>query len=137
MCDVHVSGEHTFFVLRESFLVLKFFCIRLIKNCIYEVGVKCVFLSTCNKVVFFVCVCVFQVGKGRAARSSSATSTTIEGIEDNVGGDDDNGEHGTQDVLVIPFTPNVGESVGLIAEQKVSMTVVIVTISLHCCQSHH
>jgi len=84
-----------------------------------------------------VCVCVFQVGKGRAARSaSSATSTTVEGIEDNVGGDDDNGEHGTQDVLVIPFTPNVGESVGLIAEQKVSMTVVMVTISLHYCQSH-
>jgi len=87
--------------------------------------------------VIFVCICVFQVGKGRAARSSSsATSTTVEGIEDNMGGDDDNGEHGTQDVLVIPFTPNVGESVGLIAEQKVSMTVVIVTISLHCCQSH-
>lgn len=80
---------------------------------------------------------MFQVGKGRAARSSSsATPTTVEGIEDNMGGDDDNGEHGTQDVLVIPFTPNVGESVGLIAEQKVSMTVVIVFICLHCCQSH-
>jgi hypothetical protein len=70
---------------------------------------------------------VFQVGKGRAVRSSSspAPSTTVEGTEESVGGDEDTGEHGSQDVLVIPFTPNVGESVGLIAEQKVSMTSVI------------
>ncbi|XP_033609834.1 GTPase-activating protein and VPS9 domain-containing protein 1 isoform X3 [Cryptotermes secundus] len=61
-----------------------------------------------------------KVGKGRIARSSSSpASSTVEGTEENVGGDDDNGEHGSQDVLVIPFTPNVGESVGLIAEQKI------------------
>ncbi|GFG38782.1 hypothetical protein Cfor_08237 [Coptotermes formosanus] len=62
-----------------------------------------------------------KVGKGRASRSSSspASSTSVEGIEENVGGDDDNGERRTHDVLVIPFTPNVGETVGLIAEQKI------------------
>jgi hypothetical protein len=81
---------------------------------------------------------VFLVGKGRAARSSSspASSTTVEGIEESVGGDDDNGDCGTQDVLVIPFTPNVGESVGLIAEQKVSLVIVTLTITLQCGQSH-
>lgn len=73
---------------------------------------------------------VFPVGKGRASRSSSspASSTSVEGIEENVGGDDDNGERRTHDVLVIPFTPNVGETVGLIAEQKVSVTLVILTV---------
>jgi hypothetical protein len=66
---------------------------------------------------------MFPVGKSRMARSSSSpASSAVEGTEENVGGDDDNGEHGSQDVLVIPFTPNVGESVGLIAEQKVCVT---------------
>ncbi|XP_021936373.1 receptor-mediated endocytosis protein 6 homolog isoform X2 [Zootermopsis nevadensis] len=61
------------------------------------------------------------VGKGRVARTSSspASSTTVEGTEESIGGEEDNGERGSQDVLVIPFTPNVGESVGLIAEQKI------------------
>lgn len=66
------------------------------------------------------------------ARSSSspASSTTVEGTEEIMGGDEDNGERGSQDVLVIPFTPNVGENVGLIAEQKVSMTTVTLTLTL-------
>lgn len=66
------------------------------------------------------------------ARSSSspASSINVEGTEESVGGDEDNGEHGNQDVLVIPFSPSVGESVGLIAEQKVSMTTVTLTLAL-------
>lgn len=78
---------------------------------------------------------VFPVGKGRIARSSSTpASSTVEGTEENVGGDEDNGEHGSQDVLVIPFTPNVGESVGLIAEQKVSMTTLCYLWPYKCYQ---
>ena len=65
---------------------------------------------------------LFTVGKARVTRSSSspASSTTAEGNEETLGGDEEGGDHGSQDVLVIPFTPNVGETIGLIAEQKVN-----------------
>lgn len=68
--------------------------------------------------------------------SSPASSTTVEGTEESIGGEEDNGERGSQDVLVIPFTPNVGESVGLIAEQKVSMTTLILTLTLSESSNH-
>ncbi|XP_069695345.1 GTPase-activating protein and VPS9 domain-containing protein 1 [Periplaneta americana] len=62
-----------------------------------------------------------KVGKNRATRSSStpATTSTTETTEESVGIDEESGEQSSQDVLVIPFTPNVGESIGLIAEQKI------------------
>jgi hypothetical protein len=53
----------------------------------------------------------------------------VEGIEESVGGDEDNGERGSQGVLVIPFTPNIGDRVGLIAEQKVWMTTVTLILT--------
>ncbi|XP_046589846.1 GTPase-activating protein and VPS9 domain-containing protein 1 isoform X3 [Neodiprion lecontei] len=65
-----------------------------------------------------------KVGKGRATRAttSSALNTTTDG------GEDANSASGTEDelldktpqnVLVIPFVSNLGETVGLLSEQKV------------------
>jgi hypothetical protein len=102
----------------------------LIQNDVYEAEVECMSWYTW-KLGCDIIFNVFPVGKGRIARSSSSpASSAVEGTEENVGGDEDNGEHGSQDVLVIPFTPNVGESVGLIAEQKVSMTTLFLSLTL-------
>ncbi|XP_078044558.1 GTPase activating protein and VPS9 domains 1 [Augochlora pura] len=68
-------------------------------------------------------------GKGSGARVSSSSSYSSNATND--GGDEMNGvttpeeesiDKSSQDVLVIPFGPNVGEFVGLLSEQKVLCT---------------
>ena len=65
---------------------------------------------------------IFTVGKGRGAKISGNNSTQDIGDECNgtSGPEDDSSDKTPIEVLVIPFGPTIGESVGLLSEQKVS-----------------
>ncbi|KAK0172061.1 hypothetical protein PV328_005429 [Microctonus aethiopoides] len=65
-----------------------------------------------------------KVGKNRSSRTSasSASGISTDGMEDVNGAsgtEDDYGDKTLQEVLVIPFGPIIGESVGLLSEQKI------------------
>lgn len=66
----------------------------------------------------------FIIGKGRGTKMSGSFSPNVtnesgEEINSTPASEEETLEKNTQDVLVIPFGPTIGESVGLLSEQKV------------------
>lgn len=67
---------------------------------------------------------ILVTGKGRGIRMSTTfspnvTSENAEEINGTSIPEEETLEKNSQDVLVIPFGPTIGESVGLLSEQKV------------------
>ncbi|KAL2750898.1 receptor-mediated endocytosis protein 6 [Vespula maculifrons] len=77
-----------------------------------------IYLETPNKRSGFL-----GKGKDRVTRMSSSPSNVTADMQDETNGtstpEDESSDKNSQDVLVIPFGPTTGESVGLLSEQKV------------------
>lgn len=69
----------------------------------------------------------FILGKGRGIRmttfSPNVTNESGEEINGTAVPEEETLDKNSQDVLVIPFGPTIGESVGLLSEQKVNKHV--------------
>lgn len=70
----------------------------------------------------------FIIGKGRGIRMTTfSPNVTTENVEETNGTSTPEEEildKNSQDVLVIPFGPTIGESVGLLSEQKVCIYII-------------